>query len=339
MFVSGATSMEVRHADTEESLWKILEELLSIDGDNTPFEIDFSSADWAKTRIKYYGKPFHQSLTPSTMKGLIELQNSLYRASAAILREEPDARRLTETEKARLELIFKIGKGSTPTEGDGKGILTTLNGAIAKMTSRHLLIGVCVLGLSYFGEKGYESHLGSLKDEKAAIKDEKVAAIPDEIMKHDERMAELLVRGREQSPAAAAVQVEANRGFQSVIRNSGDASSLEIQKVPISRQQIEESRRKSRRTSSTFEIRQEFELRNVDPRSPDGFTVLIKSKVDGLEFKATLYDSIASDKDKELIREAEWGKKGVILRIIGTKVGNTVTSARIIKASAVANKT
>lgn len=68
--MSDSVEKIVRITD-EASFWDALDAALAYDGDEAPFQVDFSQCAWAKVRLKYDGPRFRASLTPSTMRGLL----------------------------------------------------------------------------------------------------------------------------------------------------------------------------------------------------------------------------------------------------------------------------
>ena len=97
-----ASNADVVRLNSEAELWEALGHALSHSEERAPFQPDFLEATWAKTHIVYEGRQFHSSLTPSAMKGIVEIQSALYRAAAQLLHDEASIRRLTDTEFRKL---------------------------------------------------------------------------------------------------------------------------------------------------------------------------------------------------------------------------------------------
>ncbi len=307
---------------TQRDLWAALKRALEHKGRVQPFEVDFSQSEWAKIHITYDGERFHSSLTPSAMTGLIQLQAGLYRSAAVILKGSSDARLLTHLERSSLELSFKISEGSAETEGEGKGFLSTLVEGLETMDSRHKLIAVLVLGLTFFGEKGFEAYLAESGKSGAVLS----------VMKHDEEHEKLLTQALKSKPAAEVHQ-EASNAFDSVVRHSGDVESLTVQGTTLEREDLDKLKSTARRVSRNVTYDELFNIVNVDPSAEEGFEIEVQSVETGESFKAVLYDSMASDAMKTAIRKAEWSKKPVRLIIAARLLGDKVVEARITKAT------
>lgn len=84
---------------------------------------------------------FHQTMTPSLMKGFIDLQNAIYRSYAQIKYNEPSILKLSKQEKDELELEVKVIDGSSGFEVNVQELFEKLITLLAgKITSKHILI-------------------------------------------------------------------------------------------------------------------------------------------------------------------------------------------------------
>ena len=311
-----------------ESLLDALCLAMAHKGRDAAFTVDFSACTSAKIRLHYEGTQFHASLTPSAMKGIIELQASLHRSVAAILRDDADIRKLTDAQRRATEMTFSVKDGSSETETDGKGILVALERAISTMSDNHKLIALLVLGAMYFGTPAITKYLA----------DENLLQDKIETMQHEERGQKLLAESILLSSAAARVHDQALVGYDAVIRNSGDVSSLSVQGAEVTREQIDRIKTSTRRSAKLISFKRSFEIRLVDPTSTDGFTVTVRVPQSGKIFKAIIYDSLASDATRATIKNAEWKKREVFLEITARQIGDDIVDARIISAKPIKPK-
>ena len=321
------TRRAIRKIASEADLWAALSAVLEHKGDDQPFRLDFSASDWAAVRIVYNGDRFDSSLTPSAMRGLVQLQSSLYRSAAIILRDKASARHLTAFQRAQLELTFKVGKGSADTEGLGKEFLSNLAGAISTMDSKHKLIAFIVLGITFFGvapiAKEYIEYVDHTEAEEVHHQELK------ELEQHDEK---LLDRAVKESKQAGAVRDQASEGYGAVIHNAGPVTSMTVQGVKLSRDSLDELQSSTRRTSRDVTFDGNYKITNVNPSSPDGYEIEVQSVKTKEKFKATLVDSLSSESMKRAIRQGEWSKKPVRLEIVARRLGDSIIEARIMRA-------
>lgn len=64
---------------------------------------------WPTLNLYLQGEKFHQSITPTVMKGLLEFQKGIYRSYAAAKYDHP-AKRLSEKERDELEIRGHLEK-------------------------------------------------------------------------------------------------------------------------------------------------------------------------------------------------------------------------------------
>ena len=93
----------------EEDAYQILQR--AHNGELGPYsEIIFDG--WPTLNIYLKGNKFHQSLTPTIMRGLLEFQKGIYQSFASAKYNHP-TKRLSEAEKKDLEIRVNVSKGSS----------------------------------------------------------------------------------------------------------------------------------------------------------------------------------------------------------------------------------
>jgi hypothetical protein len=98
--------------DAYNLLQQILNESISLEGSELRLE------GWPKLHIYLTGEKFHQTLTPSVMKGFIDLQHGIYKSYALAVHHTADTRILTKEESDDLEIEVKVEEGSSDVEVD-----------------------------------------------------------------------------------------------------------------------------------------------------------------------------------------------------------------------------
>jgi hypothetical protein len=171
-------------------------------------------ADWAKTKITFRGAQFHSSLTPTAMRGIVDFQNSLYRSAAMILRGDARVRRLTAMGTGRLRAYFRGAGRQRVTEGDGKGFLELLAGAVSTMESS-------IADRSPNRRWNVFWHAGNGRlygRPNSAEENAQGAQITMSLIAENSRALELLARSAQQSREAAVVRQQAEAGYEAVVR-------------------------------------------------------------------------------------------------------------------------
>ncbi|MDI4481634.1 hypothetical protein E6P72_11195 [Moraxella osloensis] len=113
--------------------------------DNKHIEI----GDIAPIEIKLIGDIFHNSITSTVMRGLLELQESVYRSFAMAKYGNDSLSNLSSHEKERLELIVQIYPGCTELVAEIRGLVREIKELLIDMSPKEKLafFGMFLLGL------------------------------------------------------------------------------------------------------------------------------------------------------------------------------------------------
>ena len=321
------------HINTEADAWHALGLVLQTGSDEDCPVLDFSKSDWARIRITVKGAEFDNSLTSTFMRGLIDLQGAFYRSVALSIKGKSDARLLTDSERDAFELVFTLSPGSTELEAPAKESLTVLaREAAKKMTGRQLTLCILSIAVMYFGGTAWESYLKHESEGKD--KTEMVNLVHEQIRANASNLKTLtdLVKAE---PKTGVILDDSTAGLDSVVRHSHQADSLSIQGITLNRNHIAEITRSSRRPVADITLTGEFEILLVEPNENKPFAVKVQRVGSDQVFWAQLYDALASQRDRNVIKKAEWSSRRVKLTIIGRQVGDQILDARITKASTI----
>lgn len=131
---------------TEQEAYDVLE--LALNDQLQPFgAIVFDG--WPTLSLHLTGEKFHQSITPTVMRALLEFQKGIYRSYAAAKYDSP-AKRLTEAEKDALEVRIDVKDGSSGFEINFPEVAVKLVEQIGgKMDPTQLLIAIVSIAVLY----------------------------------------------------------------------------------------------------------------------------------------------------------------------------------------------
>ncbi|MGN5479631.1 hypothetical protein ACTMU2_30265 [Cupriavidus basilensis] len=106
---------------------------------------------WPSLVIRLRGEKFHDSITPQVM-GISSICRDRSTADMRWARyNTPDTRSLTAEERSKLELVIRVGEGSSIF--DGENVIEIVNNIItaagAKMDAKHWIILALIFSLSY----------------------------------------------------------------------------------------------------------------------------------------------------------------------------------------------
>jgi hypothetical protein len=357
-----AAERNVIAVTSEEIAWDTLEKVLSgaIPTDN--LELDFSEAKWAQFHVDLDGGPFKQTVTPSVMKGLVDLQGSFYRSIALIVRGEADIRRLTDAEKIDFELVFRVEDGSSEIWAVLEGVLKEIGGKISdKMTQKGIIIlfislaltyGAHSLGTTYFnnvhqekiaelqGKLEIERNKSASDGETARMKiiAEKDSKVLETLSKLVDNTAEAQRKQRILTDAAAAedgVNIILNDGlnaYDSIVRQAFRAESIEVQGKKIDSEIIQIVRKTSRRNSVDVKVKKRVYVRSIDRIDDHHFQYRLEVIGDGEYIVAAINDQVLLEKYGRILRERLGDGKPITLDIKARQIGDDLLDAEIIKA-------
>ena len=130
---------------------------------------------WPTLNLHLEGEKFHQSLTPTVMKGLIEFQKSIYQSYAVAKYDSPN-RRLTEEEKKDLEIRVDVKDGSSNFDINFQEIAVKLIEQIgSRMNPTELLLTVVAIAAMFFGSSSYKVYLDNRKELKSKEGNDEIA--------------------------------------------------------------------------------------------------------------------------------------------------------------------
>lgn len=304
--------------NSEEDAWQTLNDLLAgkliLDSED---KIIFG--DWVKASVYIPEKRYDSALSAYMMQGWVETQRALYRSYALVAHGEPDARKLTDAEREKLELVVTVHSGSSDQEAALTDIIKeVLTGAIDKMDPTTIAIVVISLALIWAGQSVWRTWISERREERVAETNSKaMLKALDSIqvaVAGDAEKTKLLAKAIETQPVLSALKVEADASRMEIIKHNSSVDA-EINGVPLP-SDASTSLTKSSRTSPEEERKDGvYKVHKVDTTVPDGFRVHIENVETGEVLQANVQEIMSSLNDRKLIQEAEWSKVPVQLQI------------------------
>lgn len=281
--------------------------------------------NWPVFEIKLQGAKFQSSLTPKIMEAFIHLQRDIYRAFANIHYGSPTANVLTDEDKRALEIIVQVSPGSSDLKAILKGAVDTLSRGIAnKMEAKHWVIVALGAGLFWTANSTWSNYLQHQKD----VKQIEAQIFAEE---KDVRRMEILAEAVKIRPELQIVQDDAAEFYNSLLKGSARADTVEIAGHQISQGTVKQLTRSTRSRSHEVQLNGLCRILKVDSSKPEAFFVEVKHE-DGRTFTAKLEEALLAtkEKNKQLLQAAEWGKTPVYLVINGKELRGEITQATIL---------
>lgn len=101
--------------------------------------------------VKLFGDQFHNSLTPTIMKGLIELQKGIYRSYCFAQYGHTNLRQLSKDELSQLEFTVIINEGCTDILAAIEGVLKAAGDWMTNLTGKQKLIALGMMLIAIMG--------------------------------------------------------------------------------------------------------------------------------------------------------------------------------------------
>ena len=305
---------------------------------------DLRVADLEKFSMHLTGDKFHQTITPSLMKGFIDLQNAIYRSYAQIKYNEPSILKLSKQEKDELELEVRVIDGSSGFEVDIQALFEKLiKLLVGKMTSKHIFILVLSTILLYGGYETYSNYLENQKEIRLAeialekdvsTKQERLATVALLSDRSENDTKNVLARAAEFSPQVNNIKEEANNASHSLIKSAQAADSIDFDngQIKLSGEAAKELTRTSPSQWVNVRIDGIYHVVNVDSSHSAKRKIRIRNIETQQEILAILENDTLDQKNLNLIQEAEWGYNPVYLKVRAKELNGMHKEAQILEA-------
>jgi F0F1-type ATP synthase membrane subunit b/b' len=313
--------------------------------DTTNIEIK----DWKHFTLYLQGEKFDNSLTPTVMKGIIELQKAVYEAYALAVYNDKNTNRLSRQEKNALELKVVVYKGSSIVDIDINDVFSKfIEGTVGKMSSQQAFILIFVALLLYFGT----SALGKFLEHRQAIKEKELEAeqaksnqeslvetvknVVESHNKKDQKVLEVLEKAIEQNPKAQQIERIAIDTTNAIVRSTRNAETAIINDtVEMSGETAEFLTRSVRVDWQPVRIDGNYRLLRVNSSNTRQRKVTMLNLDNGKEITATLEDNTIGSRHLQLLGDAEWNLHPAKLKVKAKMKGEQFKDAQIISVESV----
>ncbi|PLX49152.1 MAG: hypothetical protein C0613_08500 [Desulfobulbaceae bacterium] len=293
---------------------------------------------WPVVNVNIKGKQYNSSLTTANMHGLVALQDTVYRSYALVHYGSPDTRQLSKKEKKELELIFKVSEGSSGILGNfEKPARTLAEGMVNVMEPHHYIITILGVVLLWGGTSCWKSWLQQRKELKIAQLEKESRQFAGQLEK--ERMA-IFADAIKERPVLVPIQENATEMYNSILKGASDCSSISIPGVEdLEGDTVRTLVKSSRTKAKEIQLNGPYRIKKVNSSNSDAFTMEIYNQKTGQTFNATLQDTfVKRGRNKDLLQQAEWGRKPVYLQVNAKDIKGSITGATIIGVEEIPEK-
>ncbi len=319
----------------EEDAFNYLQKIT--DGKINPHDCPMVFDGWPSLNVHISGDKFNSSLTPSLMKGFLELQKGINRSYCLVKYGTPNTNVLTNQEREELEIQVKVGQGSTTTSIDLQSLLTNIGSkVIDKMDPTTLAVMLVSLGLIWAGKTSYAQYLENRRQiRETEVKSEETR----EMLANQRFMSEqetertrLLTKTMADNVQLAALNNVATDSKSALIKELGTSSRSTIQDIELKGETAAELSKNARRRSVDVAFNAMFRILMVDSSVPDCFKVRLKNINTKDEFTATVQDYTVDSKFVKALQHGEWRKCPIQLVISAKSMDNEIKNAKILEA-------
>lgn len=318
---------------TENDIYKVLEDYLNQPNYFLNNEIVFDFKE--KLEFRLTGEAFHGSITPTVMKAFIELQNGLNRAYALVRYGSANTSLLTAQERADLEFVVVVDKGSSLFSIEmGESLEKFLTEAVSQMTGTELSVTVVAIAALWFGHSAFK-HFLEYRKEKRATEAKEVQDI--ELIQHlsfsseqETERARIMAQVIARQPVVESVKEIAQETQVEVVKRMAQAEKIEIDGIEFTGEQADELVKNARKRPIEVRLDDIYRILAVDSSSPDEFKVTIQAIETGLRFTASVQEDSIEHKYKKILQQNEWAKTPLFLQINAVK---RVTDGSIVRAT------
>lgn len=325
---------------SEEQAYELIESYLA--GHSLPDNISFDG--WPNLSFKLEGENFTQSLTPTVMKGFIEMQSQINKAYALAKYEVPDPRKLTKEEREELEISVKVEKGSSVLTIDINGFLTKLSQElVGKMSAEQIMITVISAALIWGGVSLFRRHLDNRKEIRLAEinkdGDKEHLRTMQTMSQEETRRAEIITRAMKQQPLLDNMDRMSYDAKNEMVKSFVRADKTVVDGITIDSEMARELTTNARRRSSEMRIDGVYRIEEVNNTDPEAFKVKVRNVRTDQRLTCLVQDIFLDESgNKEALQQAEWERKPVHLSINAKHVEGDIKSAIILYVKDVEEK-
>lgn len=329
----------------EEEAFELLEKITSGNFSGNLSEINFG--EWSKLTIRLTGDKFHSSITPTVMKGLIEVQQGIYKSYCIMRYGTESTRQLTDEERKKLEILVIVTEGSALIEAFLGPVAEELAKGVFDNMPIEAKITLILLILFGFGTyKAISMHLSNKKEirlkeieesskteiEKEQLKTQldTLKVVTDSHTKNLEILSQVVKKYPDAQRVTEVIQESQDSLIRSVV--TAEPDTLEIQGMNIPLQAAEVLVATTRHQWLETRLDGEFRVLQIDSSNAANLKVKILG-TDGTEHTATLQDETMDRRHLDLISKALMERSKVFLTINAKKLGESIKDITIMTAN------
>lgn len=317
---------------SEEDALRFVE--MYVAGQELPDGISFEG--WPNLTFRLTGDKFHGSLTPSVMKGFVEMQAQINRSYALLKYGVPDPRKLSKEEKEAIEIQVNVENGSSLIEVNMDGFMGELAQAVVgKVGPQEIVITILGTALIWGGVVLFKKYLDDRKEirmsEVKSESDREHLSTMRFMSEQETRRTELLTNLIERKPQLDNMERLAYDAKTDLVKSFAKAETAEIDGVVLDAALAKTLTANARRKSMEIRLDGNYRIEKVDSTDPECFKVQVRNVESDLRISCIVQDVfLDAIEHKKALQQAEWDRKPVHLSINAKELDGEIKSAVIL---------
>ncbi|CAH3483262.1 hypothetical protein ACUNHK_02150 [Serratia sp. IR-2025] len=322
---------------SEEDALRFVE--MYVSGQELPDGISFSG--WPNLTFRLTGEKFHGSLTPSVMKGFIEMQSQINKSYALLKYGVPDPRKLSKEEKESIEIQVVVEEGSSIIEVNMDGLLGEVaHAVVGKMGPQEIIITILGTALIWGGVSLFKKYLEDRKEVRMAElkkeSDREHLSTIQFMSEQETKRTELLTQLINEKPKLDNMERLAHDAKTDLVKSFSKAETAEVAGVVLDQELTKTLTTNARRKSVEMRMDGIYRIEKVDSTDPEAFKVQVRNVETDLRISCIVQDVFLDAIEfKRALQQAEWERKPVHLSINAKQLDGEIKSAIILYVKSV----
>tara|TARA_R110000868_G_scaffold192394_5_gene436850 strand:+ start:775 stop:1806 length:1032 start_codon:yes stop_codon:yes gene_type:complete len=319
--------------ESEDAAWKLLKRAVDGEFDDLRERPNIQFADWA--RLSVHLGIGESTITPREMRGLLAMQEALHRTYAIFRYDTRLLTTLSDEERDDLQIIVKVSPGSSNFDIDLNKILErVIDKAGDAMEAKHWMVIALAVALILGGKTTYSDYLDHMVQvrKEEVISQEKIELLTAQKFlsaQETERM-KVMTTALSEHPQLSQAESEIDAGKKGLLKSLPAGVDSEINGIPISGEIAHEIVKTARQRSEEVTIQGSYRILRVDASMSYGFRVKLENVESGDTFTTGVQDILKSEEQVNLLKDAEWAKRPVMVTINGKVRRGQIVEAVII---------
>ena len=306
---------------------------------------------WPIFKLNVKGERYDSTITPELMRAFLELQTAINKAYA-LARYSASSRNLKNSDRDELRILVYVDKGSSDFQAKLLEQIDKIGDAFMNMESKDKLKAMLGVGLFVVGCYSWDGYL----DNKVELRKQDIKAIQLEADRNErldtlnliermdqqesKRMQAVLGHVVEQYPEVESMRGYVGDAYDKIISGTSDADTVTVQGRTISGAVVSELSTTKRQASIGDVVTGVYRILGVDHSIKEHYKFRLRDVLRSEEFSATLPKdgAMITDQILDLLQDAEWNGKVVMLKVLTKNNHGKIVSAQIEKVTEITDQ-